>query len=273
MFDYNSILTSTTIGKRRRLFRILGDTGKCIIVPLDDNLISSNNIGLCDLKSKLHSIECATPNGVLCYLGTAGLVRNFDIPIIVNISASTIQSKHTRKTLISSVEHAAKMDAAAVAVHINISSEYETEMLNNLGYVSEKCNEWGIPLIVIIYPRKEGDNNTDDNYEMLKKCNPEAYTDLVCHCVRVAFELGADIVKTKYTGSVDSFTEVVKAASGKPVLIAGGNMKDEESLLCMVRDAMKAGASGVSIGRNVFNRVDTESIISKIYNIVFLTSD
>ena len=46
-------------------------------------------------------------------------------------------------------------------------------------------------------------------------------------------------------------------------------MKDEESLLCMVRDAMNAGASGVSIGRNVFNRLDSEKIISKIRDIVF----
>ena len=269
MFDYNSILAANIVGKRRRLFRILGNTGKCIVVPLDDNLISSNNIGLCDLKKKLQSIESARPNGMLCYLGTANLVKDFDIPIILNISASTVQSKHTRKTLISSVEQAVKMDAAAVAIHINISSEYETEMLNNLGYVTEKCNEWGMPVLVIIYPRKEGDNNTDYNYENLKEHKPEEYTSLVCHCVRIAFELGADIIKTQYTGSVDNFSEVVKAASGKPLLIAGGAMKDEESLLCMVRDAMNAGASGVSIGRNVVNRLDSEKIISKIRDIVF----
>ena len=268
MFAYNLILSTTTIGKRRRLFRIFGDAGKGIIVPLDDNLISNNNIGLNDLKSKIQSIEYAKPNGILCYLGTTGLIGDYAIPIITNISASTVQSNHTRKTLISSVEHAVKMDAAAVAVHINISSKYETEMLNNLGIVSEQCNEWGMPLMVIIYPRKES-NNSDDNYEALKMDNPDAYTDLVCHCVRVAFELGADIVKTKYTGSVDSFKKVVEAACGKPVLIAGGNMKTEERLLCMVRDAINAGAAGVSIGRNVFNRLDSEKIISKIQKIIF----
>ena len=65
----------------------------------------------------------AKPNAILCYYGTATLLSDYNIPTIINITASTVQSHHTRKVLISSVQQALAIDAAAVAVHINISSE------------------------------------------------------------------------------------------------------------------------------------------------------
>jgi len=265
-------LVPATIGKLRRLNRIFPSSDKCIIVPIDDSLISYAHEGLTSLQDKILDIQSARPNGILCYEGTALLIHDFHVPIIINITASTIHSSHTNKVLISCVENALRCDASAVAVHINISSKYESEMLRNLGVVSSECNKYGMPLMVIAYPRREGDND-DDNYEELKNVDNEAYTHLVSHCVRVAFELGADIIKTQFTGSVDSFREVVKAGVNKPVLIAGGKFTTEESLYKMVQDAMTAGGAGVSIGRNVFNRNNSSEIIDNIKGIVFSCGD
>ena len=125
-----------------------------------------------------------------------------------------------------------------------------------------------MPLLVIVYPRTEHEGK-DYNYEDLKKENEEEYTKLVCHCVRIAFELGADIIKTQFTGSVESFSKVVEAANGTPVLIAGGKMMDENELYAMVSDSIKAGGAGVSIGRNVFNREDSLEVIERLRKIVF----
>lgn len=221
----NEIVTASALGKRRRMFRIFGDKGKCIVVPLDDNLISKYNEGLKNLHDKIKDIQQAKPNGVLCYLGTASIIDKYEVPIILNLTASTEYKTHTKKILVSTIEQAIAIDAAAVAVHINVSSSYESIMLENLGAVSEVCQKYGMPLLVIVYPRTEHAGK-DYNYEDLKKENEAGYTKLVCHCVRIAFELGADIIKTQFTGSAESFSKVVEAANGTPVLIAGGKMKD-----------------------------------------------
>ena len=263
----NEIVTASALGKRRRMFRIFGDKGKCIVVPLDDNLISKYNEGLKNLQNKIKDIQQAKPNGVLCYLGTASIIDKYEVPIILNLTASTEYKTHTKKILVSTIEQAIAIDAAAVAVHINVSSSYESIMLENLGAVSEVCQKYGMPLLVIVYPRTEHEGK-DYNYEDLKKENEEEYTKLVCHCVRIAFELGADIIKTQFTGSVESFSKVVEAANGTPVLIAGGKMMDENELYAMVSDSIKAGGAGVSIGRNVFNREDSLEVIERLRKIV-----
>jgi DhnA family fructose-bisphosphate aldolase class Ia len=77
--------------------------------------------------------------------------------------------------------------------------------------------------------------------------------NLVKHAARVGAELGADIVKVVYTGSAESFGEVVEGCF-VPVVIAGGEKMDsDEDIVEMVKGAMAAGAAGVSIGRNVFH--------------------
>ena len=263
-----SITSPSLIGKKKRLFRLLGVEGKWVIVPLDDNLISQECTGLYDLQSKIDDISQSHPNGVLCYYGTASLIRNLDLPIILNLTASTVQSHHDRKVVISNVEKAVAMDACAVAVHINICSDYESEMLENLGKISDECYRVGMPLMVLAYPRKN-DGMNDYNFEDIKLRNPYKYAELVAHCVRIAFELGADIVKTQYTGSKESFSKVVLASSGKPILIAGGPLCNETDFYDMVENAMIAGASGVSVGRNIFNRKNSSDVINNIKRIVF----
>lgn len=255
------------IGKKRRMNSILSDSGRAILVPLDDSLISHND-GLLDLREKVASIEKGRPNAILSYQGTASVLKDYNIPLIINLTGSTINSTHTNKVRLSSVEHALMQNAAAVAMHINISSKYESEMLKNVGQVAEKCHLYGMPLLIIAYPRSEK-GIIDYNYEDIKKGDLQKYTKLVSHCVRIAFELGADMIKTQYTGTSESFEEVIAAAVNRPVFIAGGSMTKEEILFEMIHGAIKAGGAGVSIGRNVFNRENTDEIINKIRNIVF----
>jgi DhnA family fructose-bisphosphate aldolase class Ia len=100
------------------------------------------------------------------------------------------------------------------------------------------------------------------------KVKNEYDVKLVKHAARVGAELGADIVKVVYTGSRDSFTEVVEGCF-VPVVIAGGEkMGNDEDLCEMVKGAMAAGAAGVSIGRNVFQHKDPEKIVKTISEIV-----
>jgi len=86
----------------------------------------------------------------------------------------------------------------------------------------------------------------------------------LAHAARVAEELGADIVKVNYTGSVETFADVVSGVK-IPVVIAGGpKAKSVKGLLCTVRDARLAGAQGVALGRNIFQHSDPEAMAAVV---------
>jgi fructose-bisphosphate aldolase/2-amino-3,7-dideoxy-D-threo-hept-6-ulosonate synthase len=140
-------------------------------------------------------------------------------------------------------------------VHINVGTDGDNEMLAQLGAVSEACARWGMPLIAMMYPRGENIKNPHDA-EMIKQV------------ARLGAELGADIVKTNYTGDIKSFREVVESCP-VPVIIAGGpKMGSDKELLQMVHDAMEAGAAGTAIGRNIFQHSDVKGITEAVSRIV-----
>jgi DhnA family fructose-bisphosphate aldolase class Ia len=91
---------------------------------------------------------------------------------------------------------------------------------------------------------------------------------LVKHAARVGAELGADIVKVPYTGSVESFREVVEGCF-VPVVIAGGEkMETDRDILEMVKGSVQAGGAGVSIGRNAFQHGQPGKMVRAINQLV-----
>ena len=263
-------MSATELGKLRRLRRLFHREGsRIVLVPLDDSLISGPQMGLEFLGAKLEKILRASPDAIM---GFPGLFRNHgdllaNIPAILNITASTSRSHHTRKTLVGTVMQALRLGVEAIAVHVNISSRFEPEMLAILGSVASEADNSGLPLMAIMYPRTEGADK-DDNYTELRKENPKQYAGLVAHAARVGVELGADIIKTQYTGDPESFHSVVEACLPIPVIIAGGPALPMESMLQMAFGSIRAGGSGVSFGRNVFSRVHPVAYIDALKSIV-----
>ncbi len=128
-------------------------------------------------------------------------------------------------------------------------------MLKGLGQVAEACDNWGMPLVAMMYVR---DGIKENEYDPVK----------IAHAARVAEELGADIVKVNYTGSPDTFRQVVEAVR-IPVIIAGGRKMDTvDELLVMVEGAVAAGAKGVAIGRNIFQAEDPTELTRQIRRIL-----
>ncbi|MDH7596125.1 MAG: 2-amino-3,7-dideoxy-D-threo-hept-6-ulosonate synthase [Methanothrix sp.] len=248
------------IGKRVRLERIMDrDSGNTVIIPLDHGISVGPIQGLANLPEMVDKVAKGGANAVL---QQKGMVRHGhrgygrDIGLIVHMSASTsLGPDPNNKVQVAMVEEAIKLGADAVSVHINIGSETEAEQLHFLGMVSERCDFWGMPLVAMMYPR--GKDIT----------NPNA-PDVVAHAARAGAELGADIIKTNYTGSPDSFREVV-AGCPVPVVIAGGpKTATDLEFLQMIEGAMKAGARGVAIGRNVFQHRDPTRMTRAICAIV-----
>lgn len=257
-------------GKIRRLRRIIRPgTNRTVIAPVDDSLIYGPRSGLADMGSKLEQIAKGGCDAVMAHLGTfrhhGSIVE--EAAWIVNLTASTVRVDHTQKEIVTGVAAALSAGADAVAVHVNLSGPGEGKMLRQLGLIGDEAARSGLPLLAIAYPRRPGIAG-DDNYEELKVTNMMEFTEMVCHCARVAKDLGADLVKTFYTGSAESFEEVVACARPVPVVAAGGALLPKEAALANAEGAIRAGAAGVAFGRNVFSRTDASDVLLALNAIV-----
>jgi predicted phospho-2-dehydro-3-deoxyheptonate aldolase len=242
------------LGKSVRMERIIDrGTGRAVIVPMDHGLTMGPVSGLVDLRG---TIEMVSQGGATSIVPYSHRSYGRDIGLILHLSASTnLGAWGNHKVIVATVEEAIKIGADAVSVHVNLGNEDEPEMLRDIGQVSRTCSEWGMPLLVMIYPRGK---DIKDSYD------PE----LLKQCARVATELGADIVKTNYTGDMDTFREVTRGALA-PVIIAGGPKIDSDvQLLQMVKDSLEAGGKGVSIGRNIFQHRNIVGITRAVSSIV-----
>ncbi len=248
------------IGKKIRLERIINrQTRKMVIIPMDHGVTVGPVEGLEDMRSTISKVVAGGANAILMH---KGIVRaghrgtGKDVGLIIHLSGGTSLSPDPlAKELVCSVEEAIKLGADAVSVHINLGAETDKEMLGQLGFTSERCLEWQMPLVAMMYTRG---SKIKDEYDVKN----------VKHAARVAAELGADIVKVVYTGSVESFTEVVQGCP-VPVVIAGGaKMDSDEDIFKMVAGALKAGAAGLSIGRNAFQHKHPEKMVATLCKMV-----
>jgi len=248
------------LGKNIRMERILDrKSRRSIIIPMDHGMTIGTIKGLENMAEMVDKVSMGGANAVLMHSGmvSAGH-REYgkDIGLIIHLSgATTLAPDPNKKVIVCSVERALKTGADACSIHINIGADNEPEMLQDAQKVVESCREWGIPLLAMMYPRG-------------RKIKDENDAEVVNIAVRVGAELGADMVKTNYTGDIDSFKYIIKSVH-TPVIIAGGpKMDTTEELLQMVYDSIQAGGAGVAFGRNVFQAEDPTTLVNAISKIV-----
>ncbi|MDT0344061.1 2-amino-3,7-dideoxy-D-threo-hept-6-ulosonate synthase [Streptomyces litchfieldiae] len=250
-----------SFGRRLRLRRLYGDSdARLLVVPLD-HPISDGPLGV--RKGGLDALvgELAD-NGADAVVLHKGALRRVDpdrfarISLILHLSASTAQAPDPdAKYLVSGVEEALRHGADAVSVHVNLGSCQEREQIADLGRVSDLCDRWNVPLLAMAYPRGPKVTNPRD-------------PQLVAHAVTIAAELGADIVKTPYAGTPAEMADVVKDAP-IPVIVAGGPRRTSvPEVLAQVDEALRGGAAGVAMGRNIFQSADPGEMTRQIAELV-----
>ena len=184
--------------------------------------------------------------------------RGYKVPLIVKLNGKTnlVKDQDPYSPQVCSVEEALSYGAKAVGYTVYIGSEYEPIMVQDFGIIEQQAEEAGIPVIGWMYPR--GKNIPDEN-------DPK----VIAYAARVGLELGADIVKVRYTGDIASFKWVVASAGKTKVVVMGGSKLPEEKFLKMVEEVMEAGAIGMAVGRNVWQSSDPLAVSKKIANIIF----
>ena len=171
---------------------------------------------------------------------TRGVLRtsvdaNFPVPIVLRVSggSSIIGEDLSNEKITTSVKEAIRLNASALAMSIFVGAKYEHNSLVNLGHLVNDAEEFGIPVLAVTAVGKE-----------LKKRDTR-YLSLSC---RIAAEFGAHMVKTYYC---ENFEKVVNTCP-VPVIIAGGPKLEEKKALDLTYNAIKSGASGVDMGRNIW---------------------
>ena len=244
------------IGKQIRMERIINrETRRTVVVPMDHGTTIGPIPGLEDMRETVTKVVDGGANAILMHKGMVQAGHRGggrDVGLIIHLSAGTSLSPDPNaKVLVCTVEEAIKLGADAVSIHVNVGASTDAAMLEDFGEVSEACMHWGMPLLAMVYTRGP-------------RIQSEFDVKHVKHAARLGAELGADIVKVNYTGSPDSFREVIGGCP-IPVVIAGGEkVETDEDLLKMVAGALEAGAAGASIGRNAFQHADPEGMVRAI---------
>ncbi|HWR59199.1 MAG TPA: 3-hydroxy-5-phosphonooxypentane-2,4-dione thiolase [Thermodesulfovibrionales bacterium] len=237
-------------GMKNRLSRIfVPKTGKTVMLAVDHGYFQGPTTGLRDMKNILPLVPRAD-----CLFVTRGILRNsidpkIATPICLRVSGGpSILGELSNEDIVTSMEEAVRLNASGVGMSIFVGAKNEDRTISNLGRLVNEAERYGMPVLAITAVGKE----------MVRDAR---YLSLAC---RMAAEIGAHIVKTYYC---DDFHKVVEGCP-IPIVIAGGKKIPELDALMMTEGAIRAGASGVDMGRNIFQSDNPVGMIKAVRSIV-----
>ncbi|MDK2784549.1 MAG: fructose-bisphosphate aldolase, class [Bacillota bacterium] len=246
------------LGKEVRLNRLLDpESGRFVGITVDHAMARGVLPGLTNIRETVAKVAAGRPNAITMHKGIAEMVfppYAGRIPLI--LKATTFAPYHTNyDTPVADVEEAIRLGADAISVGVIVGGPEQAQQLSYLARISKEAAAAGLPLVTHIYPR--GSQVPDP-----KDANAVAYA------VRAGAELGADIIKTNWTGSADSFAKVIAACPARVVIAGGSPGNDLESYLRMTWEGIQAGMAGVTYGRFVWQDANPAAVIAALKAIV-----
>ncbi len=240
-------------GMQNRISRIIGNSdGRCVMLAVDHGYF----LGPTErLEIPRETIEPILPYADSLML-TRGVLRtsvdpNTTVPIVLRVSggASILGEDLSNETITTSIEDAIRLNVSCLAISVFVGGKYEHRTLSNLAKLVNEGEKYGIPILAV----------TAVGRDMVRDAR---YLGLAC---RVAAELGAHIVKTYYC---EDFEKVVEGCP-VPVIIAGGKkLSNEKDVLRLTYNAVKSGATGVDMGRNIWQSDYPVAMIQAVRSVV-----
>lgn len=238
-------------GLKNRLSRVIKSDGKTVMLAVDHGYFLGPTTGLEDaektIKPLLPYADALMP--------TRGIVRTSvspisETPIVLRVSGgnSILDEDLSNEGLTVSMEDAVRLNASAVALSIYVGSQNQKETLLNLAKLIDEGHRYGMPVLAVT---AVGKNMVRD----------ARYLALSC---RIAAELGAHLVKTYYC---EGFEKLVKTCP-VPLVMAGGKKLPEYEALELTYNAIRRGAAGVDMGRNIFQSEAPVAMIQAVRAIV-----
>jgi putative autoinducer-2 (AI-2) aldolase len=240
-------------GMKNRFSKIISpEDNRCVMLAVDHGYFLGPTDGL---RVPRRTIKPLLPYADSLMV-TRGVLRtsvnpHANIPIVLRVSGGTsiVGEDLSNECIVASIEEAIRLNVACLALSIFVGSKYEHKTLVNLSKLVDMGERYGIPVLAVTAVGKE--MNRDSRY-----------LGLAC---RIAAELGAHIIKTYYC---QNFEEVVDGCP-VPVIIAGGKKLDHETeALRLAHNALRDGALGVDMGRNIWQSNHPVSMIRAVQSIV-----
>lgn len=238
-------------GMKHRLGRIFQEDGRTVMLAFDHGYFQGPTSGL--ERIDLNIVPLAPYADAL--MATRGVIRSMipagsDSALVLRASGGpSILKELSNERLAMDIEDAVRIDAAAAAVQVYIGGEFETQTVTNLTHLVDGGLRYGIPVMGVTAVGR--DMARDARYLGL--------------ATRIIAELGAQVVKTYYC---DEDFEQVTSACPVPIIMAGGKKLPALEALTMAANAIAGGASGVDMGRNIFQRIAPEAMIQAVSSVV-----
>lgn len=241
-------------GMTNRISKIIKpENGRCVMLAVDHGYFLGPTEKL--------EVPQKTVEPLLPYIDSIMLTRGVlrtslppisNVPIVLRVSGATsiIGEDLSNETITTSIEDAIRLNVSCLALSIFVGSKYEHQTLSNLATLVDNGQKYGIPILAVTAVGKE----------MVRDAR---YLGLAC---RIAGELGAHVVKTYYC---ENFEKVIEGCP-VPVIIAGGKkLANEIDVLELTFNAINEGASGVDMGRNIWQSDHPIAMIKAVRSIVY----
>ena len=240
-----------SFGIENRLSKIFKpESGKTVMLAVDHGYFQGPTTGLEDLRKTLAPLA----NLADCLFITRGMLRNcveknIQSSICLRVSGGpSILGELSNEDIVVSLEEAIRLNVSGIGMSIFVGAENEDRTISNLGRLINEAEKYGMPVLAITAVGRE-------------MARDSRYLGLAC---RIAAEIGSRIVKTYYC---EDFYKVVESCP-VPIVMAGGTKIPEKDALLMTENAIKEGASGVDMGRNIFQSENPAAMMKAIKAIV-----
>lgn len=239
-------------GMQSRLARIFNPgSGRTVMLAFDHGYFQGPTTGLERIDINIAPLFAHT-DVLMC---TRGVLRSVvpaavNKPVVMRASGgNSILTELSNETVAVAIEDALRLNVAAMAAQVYIGSEYEHQSIKNIIQLVDQGMRYGMPTMAVTGVGK--DMARDQRYFSL--------------ATRIAAEMGANIIKTYY---VDEGFERVAAGCPVPIVIAGGKKLQEREALEMCFNAIDQGASGVDMGRNIFQSESPIAMLKAVKAVV-----
>ena len=239
-------------GKQNRMSRLFRADGKCFYLPIDHGYFLGPTR---KLERPGETIAPLLPYADALFV-TRGVLRACvdpvgSVPIILRVSGgSSVLSDLSNEEVTTSMDEILRLNASAIGVSVFLGSDHEKQTVMNLAKLVNECSTYGIPVMAVTAVGKE-----------LEKRDVR----FLALAARIFAEIGADVVKTYWC---EGFEKVVEGCP-VPVVMAGGpKVETEREVFDFVYDGMQRGASGLNLGRNVWQNPNPVPMMRALEGII-----
>jgi 3-hydroxy-5-phosphonooxypentane-2,4-dione thiolase len=239
-------------GMQNRLARIFRpSSGRTVMLAIDHGYFQGPTTGLERVDVNILPLV-PYADALMC---TRGILRSTvppssSTPVVMRASGGpSILKDLSDEEIAIDLDDALRLNVSALAVQVFVGGEHETRTVHNMTRLVDQGLRYGMPVMGVTAVGKELTRDA-------------RYLRLAC---RICAELGAQFVKTYYTP--EGF-ETVTASCPVPIVMAGGKKLPERDALDMAYRAVQEGASGVDMGRNIFQSDSPSGMIQAVRAIV-----